>query len=546
MKNYQIPVSIIMPVYNCEAYVKEAIESILNQTFNDYELIVIDDGSTDNTRHIVNSIKDNRIAYIKNRHRGIVDTINTGLNMARGKYIAHMSADGISHPDRLKKQYNFMEEKSNIAVCGTHIVFHDNKVGSCGDGYWDDPLPYLAQGNILYHVTAMMRTQFMIEKKLQYRHKSQTEDYYMWFEIVKNGGKIYTIPEVLYFCRTDKNQFKNKLYDEMWKTTEIIQDEVNNYMFINKNLSVIIPFLNEGENLIKTLENIQLTAGDAVNIILINDGSNDNFDYSKHLKCFNNGRLKYYESKERLGVANCRNAGVDLCETPYILFLDAHMAFLNNNWAAELIKELQDHPDDLLSLQTLSLYPDFRMKNLRSNISGCKWQSFNNKNNWDIFSCKWDAPKILNAINEVDVVMGAAYATSTESWKKLHGLQGLIKYGGDEQFMSLKYKCSGHKMYTINYIQVGHVYRETQPYAFSTFERTYNQIIIIMTLFEGEQEKELLKNCKRLNDNFDVCFNSIDKEWVGIEKKYLASVFSPEYLKELTKIYNIISAPANE
>ena len=546
MKNYQIPVSVIMPAYNCEAYIKEAIESILNQTFKNFELIVIDDGSTDNTGQIIKSIKDNRIVYIGNRHRGIVEALNTGLNVARGKYMARMDADDISYADRLQKQYDFMEENPDITVCGTHIVFLNNNVGTCGNGYWCDPLLYLAQGNILYHGTVMMRSQFIIEKKLQYRHKPHAEDYYLWFDVVKNGGRLYTIPEVLYFYRSNKEQVTNKFCDEMWNTTGIIQDEIKNFIFVNKNLTAIIPFLNEGENVIKTVENIQLTTEDAINIILINDGSDDSYDYKERLKPFDKGRLNYYESEERTGVADCRNAGVDLCETPYFLFLDAHMAFLNNNWATELINELQAHPDDLLSLQTLGLETDFRMKDLKSYAGGCKWHSFNEKDNWDIFSCKWNMLKILNDINEVDAVMGAAYATGTESWKKLHGLQGLIKYGGDEQFMSLKYKCSGHKVYAINYIQVGHIYRDAQPYTFSTFDRTYNQIIIIMTLFEGEQEKELLKNCKRLNENFDACFETIDKEWIKQEKEYLKTVFYHEYQKELTSIYNIISAPVND
>ena len=546
MRNYQIPVSVIMPTYNCGIYIKEAVESILNQTFKNFELIIIDDGSTDDTEQTIKSIKNNRIVYVKNRHRGLVEALNTGLNIARGKYMARMDADDISYPDRLQKQYDFMEENPDTAVCGTHLLFHDNNIGSCGNRQWNNPLRSLARGNILYHGTVMMRSRFIQKMKLQYRHKPHAEDYYMWFEVVKNGGKIYTIPEVLCFYRSNREQVTNIFCNEMQNTTAIIQDEIKNYIFVNENLSVIIPFLNEGENVAKTIENIQLTTEDAVNVIVINDSSNDGFDYKKSLKPFDNGRLRYYESEYRMGVANCRDAGVDLCETPYFLFLDAHMAFLSNNWATELTRELQVHPDDLLSLQTLGLETDFRMKDLRSKVSGCKWQSFNKKNNWDIFSCQWDAPKILNDINEVDVVMGAAYATSTESWKKLHGLQGLVKYGEDEQFMSLKYKCAGHKVYSINYIQVGHIYREAHPYAFSIFERTYNQIIIIMTLFEGEQEKELLRNCKRLNKNFDACFDAIDKEGVKQEKEYLKTVFSPEYPKELTTIYNIISAPAND
>jgi glycosyltransferase involved in cell wall biosynthesis len=548
-KNYRVPVSVLMPAYNCEAYIKEAIESIINQTFHDFELIVVDDGSTDGTLNVIKSFTDNRVVCVKNSHRGIVTALNTGLRIARGKYIARMDADDISYSNRLQKQYDWMESHPDVSVCATHLTFADGQTGNCGNGYWRNPLEAMVHGNILYHGTVMMRKQFLEQNKLYYRDKPYAEDYYLWFETVKNGGTLYTIPESLYYYRSHQGQITSATsttYSEMSNTTSIIIAEIKDYLYVSQNLTIIIPFLNEGENVRKTVENIQRTTEGAVNILLINDASTDGYHYREDLKELDNGRLKYYESEERMGVAECRNAGVDRCQTPHFLFLDAHMAFLSNHWAVDLINELKKHSLDLLSLQTIGLESDFTMKSLQGDTSGCRWQSYNKKNNWDIFSCEWHWPEKIDDLNEVDVVLGAAYAASTESWKKLHGLSGLIHYGEDEQFMSLKYKCSGGKCYTVNYINVAHIYRERQPYPYSTFDRTYNQIIMIMTLFSGEQEQTLLHDCKRLNSNFDECMAAIDRDWIAQEKMYLESVFTPDYKDELTKVFDIITGPPEE
>ena len=114
-------ISVIMPAYNVEKYIAEAIESILNQTFKDFEFIIIDDGSTDRTWEIIQeySKKDSRIIAFKNkRNLKICKTLNKGIEIARGKYIARMDADDWSYPDRLEKQYKFMEENPEIVISG--------------------------------------------------------------------------------------------------------------------------------------------------------------------------------------------------------------------------------------------------------------------------------------------------------------------------------------------------------------------------------------------------------------------------------------------
>jgi glycosyltransferase involved in cell wall biosynthesis len=121
---YKFPISVLMPVYNAEKYLKESICSILNQTYGDFEFLIINDGSTDKSEEIILSFKDERIVYHKNESNiKLIATLNKGIALARGKYIARMDADDISLPDRLLHQVAswksililiFAEHRSNI------------------------------------------------------------------------------------------------------------------------------------------------------------------------------------------------------------------------------------------------------------------------------------------------------------------------------------------------------------------------------------------------------------------------------------------------
>ena len=115
--NKQPAITVFMPVYNAEKYLKEAIDSILNQTFENFELLIIDDGSTDESVKIIETYTDERIRLIHNDgNKGLPYTRNRGLNLARGKYLAIMDADDVSVKNRLEIEYNIMEKRSNLAV----------------------------------------------------------------------------------------------------------------------------------------------------------------------------------------------------------------------------------------------------------------------------------------------------------------------------------------------------------------------------------------------------------------------------------------------
>jgi len=131
--NYESPkISVVMPVYNAEAYLSEAIESILNQTFTNFEFIIIDDASTDNSHKIIEgySKKDKRVVVLRNeKNLGIAETRTKGTKYAKGKYVAVADADDIFVLTRLEKQYNYLEGHSDCGVVGGFIELFDSDTG---------------------------------------------------------------------------------------------------------------------------------------------------------------------------------------------------------------------------------------------------------------------------------------------------------------------------------------------------------------------------------------------------------------------------------
>lgn len=128
MKELKRKVTVIMPVYNCELFVAEAISSILDQTYRDFDLLLIDDGSTDASYEIASSFEDDRLSVISRGNKGLVETLNEGLRLAGGCYIARMDGDDVALPTRLEKQVSLLDTRPNIGICGTgYYSFFDSK-----------------------------------------------------------------------------------------------------------------------------------------------------------------------------------------------------------------------------------------------------------------------------------------------------------------------------------------------------------------------------------------------------------------------------------
>lgn len=200
-------VTVLMPVYNGEKYLKEAIDSILNQTFSDFEFLIINDGSTDNTVGIINSYNDSRIRLVHNdKNLGLITTLNKGFDLARGEYIARMDCDDVSLPDRLSKQVVFMEAHPGIGVCGTWFEFMD-----CGQVIkWpeqhDAIKAQLFYNTALGHPTVMMRTDVI--KRYEFYYDSlyeHSEDYELWIRL-SEVTQLSNIPEILLKYRIHPDQ----------------------------------------------------------------------------------------------------------------------------------------------------------------------------------------------------------------------------------------------------------------------------------------------------------------------------------------------------
>jgi glycosyltransferase involved in cell wall biosynthesis len=194
-------ISVVMPVYNAEAYIEESITSVLNQSFDDFEFIIIDDGSTDTTLERIKAFDDSRIKLIQNQH-DFIRSLNIGFENATGRYIARMDADDIMHVDRLRIQFAVMEEEPDIAVCGTLMsIFGKGNpphIPSRQGGFIDVPLIHFLHGNFISHPTTMIRKDFLQESQCTYQDGyALAEDYKLWVEMAKRGGVFYIEPQVL-------------------------------------------------------------------------------------------------------------------------------------------------------------------------------------------------------------------------------------------------------------------------------------------------------------------------------------------------------------
>lgn len=193
-----------MPAYNASQYLKQAIDSILAQTYTNFEFIIINDGSTDSTESIILSYKDNRIRYFSNpSNLGIVETLNKGIELAKGKYLARMDADDIALPERFVKQFHLMENNPEIAVCGSQaFLINESGIKTEQPTFptaHDEIKPLLLFYNTFIHPTTFFKTEVI--KKYKYHPDYHfAEDYYLLAQIASR----YTVanhPEQLLLYR---------------------------------------------------------------------------------------------------------------------------------------------------------------------------------------------------------------------------------------------------------------------------------------------------------------------------------------------------------
>lgn len=195
-------ISVLMSAYNADRYISETIESVLNQTYSDFEFIIIDDGSTDRTKEIITGYKDPRILYFYFENAGLSAALNKGLKISKGKYIARIDADDICYPNRFEKQYKFMEDNPSYAVCGSCTDVID-EVGDYIYTYNDIPTTneeiqkQFEYKNCIVHSSSFYKRENAISIGGYYEPiKQYFEDFMFFYNIIKTG-KAYNFSEPL-------------------------------------------------------------------------------------------------------------------------------------------------------------------------------------------------------------------------------------------------------------------------------------------------------------------------------------------------------------
>lgn len=208
-------ISVILPVYNAATFLKDAIDSLLSQTYTDFELLIYDDGSTDNSRSIIDTYHDTRIVrHYSDTNQGLIAVLNKGLLEAKGKYIARMDADDISLPDRFKMQFDFMESHPDVGICGTQLkLIHNNEpvIRPTEDRalrWW------FFKGSPFAHPSVFLRTSLIHEHQLSFSAKAYVaEDYDLWWKLAF-FCKMANLKEALVHYRIHPNQESSSKSDQ--------------------------------------------------------------------------------------------------------------------------------------------------------------------------------------------------------------------------------------------------------------------------------------------------------------------------------------------
>lgn len=496
MKKSDAPaISVCIPCYNAAPHLRECLNSVLAQTFTDFELLVADDGSTDASRDIVRGYADPRVRLIEREHDYIA-TLNALLDAARGRYVARMDADDLMPPDRLRLQFDYLEAHPGVGVLGgaMEVFGEESRV--------TNPLPVVSIQDMintccLVHPTVMMRRAVL--ERLRFRYEAAyiyAEDYRLWMRMLMANVRVRNLSDVLVRYRKSPAQvsrvhsrqqaeatarIRREALDWLVRTEAEVSAEPVEVPVTGNRLTVVIPFLNEGDEVGHTVRSVRQTAGDRVDIIVINDCSDDDYDYLSDLE---GQDVVYVYNRFRIGAAASKEKGARLATTPYFLLLDAHMRFYDNEWPDRIAAVLDADDRQLLCCQTKPL--------VKVNGQVIEEETSCKSGAYLTFTHDHYMPGIhWNTLNKVCIaektsipcVLGAGYAASKRYWTHIQGLQGLIHYGCEEAYISIKVWLEGGSCRLLPEVTIGHIYRKGFPYRVSVSQFVYNYLVISETLF---------------------------------------------------------------
>ena len=228
-------VTVLLPVYNAGKYLQEAVDSVLRQTYTSFELLILDDGSTDGCTNFLTHIADGRIRLLKRSHN-YINTLNYGLSIARGKYIARMDADDKMFPTRLAEQVTMLEADPDIKICASYMQrMGGTEIYNSGlRGIINPFVQIFLLGNFIAHPTVMLRTDYLRAHQLKYRPEYiYAEDYKLWTEIAYLGGTLYIIPKPLLEYRISEKQVSRVHHLQQSETAVRIRNEILEFLIKN-------------------------------------------------------------------------------------------------------------------------------------------------------------------------------------------------------------------------------------------------------------------------------------------------------------------------
>jgi glycosyltransferase involved in cell wall biosynthesis len=247
-------VSVVMPVYNADEYLTDSIGSILQQSFENFEFIIICDDPPDSTKNIIDSFQqqDRRIRVIYRKREGLVAALNTGCTLAQGKYIARMDADDISLPERLDIQVNFMEKHPDVGLCGSWARTFGESVTTMKSPVSDSLIKTtLLFYNPFIHPTIIIRKEILDSHSLRYdRGFSLVEDYELWVRL----------SPVTKFSNIDKCLLKYRIHPDKVSTSFGDQLRINASRLFSRQLGALdIPLDDEKLSLHLSLNSLDLS-----------------------------------------------------------------------------------------------------------------------------------------------------------------------------------------------------------------------------------------------------------------------------------------------
>tara|TARA_B100000674_G_C37800782_1_gene896344 strand:+ start:134 stop:1060 length:927 start_codon:yes stop_codon:yes gene_type:complete len=243
--NREPKISVIMSVFNGSKFLSDAIQSILNQTFKEFEFIIVDDGSTDNSLNIIRSFEsaDSRIKVISKLNEGLAKSLNAAISVSKGKFIARMDADDISYENRLEKQYEYMQKNESIDLCGCSMDIIDElgnvtsekiQISNIDDiqrkRYFQSPI---------LHITFFGKKSFFVKHNGYREQFKYAQDYDLVLRGINAGAKICNIKDKLVQYRDYQQKIDPTKFIQQFRMTELIVKLSKERELHNKEVSIL-------------------------------------------------------------------------------------------------------------------------------------------------------------------------------------------------------------------------------------------------------------------------------------------------------------------